>query len=45
MKIIFMSGYPGDHIVGNELEEGTTYLQKPIPLSVLAVKIREVLDE
>lgn len=44
MKIMFMSGYPGDHIVGNELEEGTTYLQKPIPLSVLATKIREVLD-
>jgi two-component system cell cycle sensor histidine kinase/response regulator CckA len=44
MKIMFMSGYPGDHIVGNELEEGTTYLQKPIALSVLAVKIREVLD-
>ena len=44
VKIMFMSGYPGDHIVGNELEEGTTYMQKPIPLSVLAVKIREVLD-
>ena len=44
MKIMFMSGYPVDHIVGNKLEEGTTYLQKPIALSLLAAKLREVLD-
>jgi PAS domain S-box-containing protein len=45
MKVMFMSGYPGDHIVGSKLAEGTTYLQKPISLSLLATKLREVLDE
>ncbi len=44
-KVLFMSGYP-DGAVQNQrlLEPGAAFIQKPFSPSVLAVKIREVLD-
>jgi hypothetical protein len=46
MKVIFMSGYTegGFGTASDEKQEaGTTLLQKPFQLDVLALKIREVL--
>lgn len=45
MKIICMSGYTDDSIVRHGvLEAGMTYLQKPVTPTLLATKLREVLD-
>lgn len=47
LAVIFMSGYTEGDLVDGSLEEygpETTLLQKPFELSLLAVKIREVLD-
>jgi two-component system cell cycle sensor histidine kinase/response regulator CckA len=45
LRIVYMSGYPGG-ILGDaeELDPGTTFLQKPFPISGLAAIIRDVLD-
>lgn len=46
MKVIFMSGYTEGgfgSVPDEEQEPGTTLLQKPFKLDVLALKIREVL--
>jgi PAS domain S-box-containing protein len=44
-KIIFMSGYTDDAVMRNGVQtEGYILLQKPFSLSVLARKLREVLD-
>jgi CheY-like chemotaxis protein len=44
-KILFMSGYTGEFIIQQgELEPGTAFLQKPFVPSVLARKVREMLD-
>ena len=46
LKILFVSGYPGNAIVRQGiLELGDAYMQKPFPPDVLARKVREVLDE
>ena len=45
IKVIFFSGYPGEAIAHhNVLDSGVAFLQKPFSMSVLARKVREVLD-
>ena len=45
MKCLYMSGYTADIIAHRGvLEEGVRFIAKPFSLSVLAVKVREVLD-
>ena len=45
MKVLFMSGYTANVIAHHSiLEEGITFIQKPLELKRLAVKIREVLE-
>jgi PAS domain S-box-containing protein len=44
-KVLYMSGYTDDAIVHQGmLEPGVTLLQKPVTTSVLAHKVREILD-
>ena len=44
-KILFISGYTGELVVRQgELDPGTAFLQKPFVPSVLARKVREILD-
>ena len=44
--ILLISGYTGEFIIQQgELEPGTTFLQKPFLPSVLARKVREILDD
>jgi two-component system, cell cycle sensor histidine kinase and response regulator CckA len=46
MKVLFMSGYIGDAIVRQGIQEkGMGFLQKPFAPMLLAKKVREVLDE
>ena len=46
MKCLFMSGYTADAIAHHGvLEKGIHFLQKPFSVSMLAVKVREVLHE
>jgi CheY-like chemotaxis protein len=46
MRILFSSGYTSDAIEHSQLlEEGTYFLPKPYTMTMLADKIREVLDE
>ena len=43
--VLFMSGYTGEFVIRQgELEPGTAFLQKPFVPSVLARKVREILD-
>ena len=47
LKVIFMSGYTEGEfgaVPGENLEPGTTLLQKPFELDSLALKIRQVLE-
>lgn len=47
IAVIFMSGYTEGDLISGSLEQygpETTLLQKPFELSLLAVKVREVLD-
>ncbi|KAF0179679.1 MAG: PAS/PAC sensor hybrid histidine kinase [Nitrospirae bacterium] len=45
MKVLFMSGYSENVIVGRGvLDEGLNFIQKPISVKALALKIREVLS-
>ena len=46
MRVLFMSGYPGEVIARRGvLEGGVAYLAKPFTIEALAAKVREVLDE
>ncbi|CAN5192842.1 hypothetical protein BH10PLA2_BH10PLA2_10590 [soil metagenome] len=46
MHILFMSGYTGDAVVRNGLlQPGTEFIQKPCTPSMLALKLRHLLDE
>ena len=46
MKVLFMSGYIGDAIVRQGIQEkGMGFLQKPFAPMLLAKKVREILDE
>ena len=45
MRVLYMSGYPGEAIVQHgRLEPGTEYLPKPFTPAALAAKVRAVLD-
>jgi two-component system, cell cycle sensor histidine kinase and response regulator CckA len=45
MKILFMSGYIGDDIVRQGIQEkDVPFLQKPFAPMILARKVREILD-
>ncbi len=45
LKVLFMSGYSSD-VIGHHgvLDEGMQFIQKPLTLYALSVKIRQVLD-
>ena len=45
MKVIYMSGYTDQSVVQNNfLEEGQAYIQKPVSLDSIFMKIRKILD-
>jgi two-component system, cell cycle sensor histidine kinase and response regulator CckA len=45
LKVVFISGYAGHQLAATELETGgVCFLQKPVPMDVLANTIRGVLD-
>jgi CheY-like chemotaxis protein len=44
VKVIFMSGYAGDTIAKNIIEEGLELMQKPVLPMELLYKIRTILD-
>ncbi|MBV8050057.1 MAG: response regulator [Acidobacteriaceae bacterium] len=44
-KVLFTSGYLDGNIESTSVEQGAALLQKPFALSVLASKVREVLDQ
>jgi PAS domain S-box-containing protein len=45
LKVLYMSGYPGEHIAGGKgFDPGGAYLQKPFNQETLAGKAREVLE-
>ena len=46
MKVLYMSGYTDDAIVGHGvMAQGTNYIQKPFTVNGLTKKVREVLDQ
>ncbi len=45
LQTVFMSGYTGDVVAAHELAGPTSvFLQKPLTVHELALKIRELLD-
>ena len=45
VKAIFVSGYTGDIVIDKGIQsEGVDFLQKPISVTALLAKVREVLD-
>jgi signal transduction histidine kinase len=44
LKVLFMSGYTDDAVGRGELSPGDAFLQKPVDPTVLARKVRQVLD-
>jgi len=45
IRVLYLSGYNEDAVVLHGTREGTAFLQKPFTSSMLAAKVREVLDE
>jgi DNA-binding NtrC family response regulator len=46
MKVLFMSGYANDDIIAHGvMDESIALLEKPITPSLLARRVREVLDQ
>ncbi|MEM7260885.1 MAG: response regulator [Planctomycetota bacterium] len=45
LKVLFMSGYPGDRLKGHGIwTEATHFIPKPFEAEDLAAKVREILD-
>jgi len=45
LKVILVSGYAGDTVVGRDLDSlGVHFLQKPFPMQLLARTVRDLLD-
>ena len=45
IKTLFMSGYTANIILGQGvLEEGADFLQKPVDMATMCIKIRSMLD-
>ena len=46
LRVLFMTGYSRDAIVHQgRLDPGVSLLQKPLTRTILAAKIREILDK
>ena len=45
MRVLYMSGYTDTAIYNGILDHGANFVQKPFSPSILAVRVREVLDE
>ena len=46
LKVLFMSGYTDDVISSHGvLEPGVAFIHKPLSLTALAHKVRQILDE
>jgi hypothetical protein len=46
LRVLFMTGYSRDAIVHQgRLDPGVSLLQKPLTQTILAAKIREILDK
>ncbi len=43
-RVLFISGYTESTVANHNLHAGASFLQKPFSLSVLAAKVREVLE-
>ena len=44
LKVLFMSGYPGDAIVARGFDHGCVFIEKPFTSELLARRVRDVLD-
>jgi CheY-like chemotaxis protein len=44
LKIIYISGYTDEVLVGNGRHPGALFLQKPLRPEILAERVRELLD-
>lgn len=44
LKVLFMSGYTTNTLIGQERDKDTTFLQKPFPARDLVTKVQEILD-
>jgi FixJ family two-component response regulator len=45
LKVLFVSGYTDDAVGRGGLEPGEAFLRKPVDPTMLARKVRQVLDE